>query len=149
MIFPANSPSNQFQPIANPYMTPPTPNNPSVIMAWVQGETGALSYPMAPNTRAYLFDMNEEQFFVRVSDITGVIQPMRTFKYYEEVKEEMTQAPVTDHAANSEYITREDLRVELERALSGLRNNNYKKGDTHRGKQTVRGTSESGNDGAV
>ena len=62
MIIPSNSPTNPFSQIANPFVTPPTPNNPSVIMAWVQGETGALSYPMAPNTRAYLFDMNEVEF---------------------------------------------------------------------------------------
>ena len=159
MIFPANSPTNPFQQNVNPFVALPTPNNPSVIMAWVQGETGALSYPMAPNTRAYLFDMNEEQFFVRVSDITGVVQPLRTFRYQEELKEQPT--PVEEpQQAPSEYITRSELREELERALSGLtggyskeqrevRNNGYKKGDTHHGKQTVRGTNESRNDESV
>ena len=86
MIVPANSP-NPFTPFVNPFTTPQIPQiatNPSMIMAWVQGEQGALSYPMSPNTRAYLFDMNEERFFVKVSDITGVVQPIRSFKYYED-----------------------------------------------------------------
>lgn len=155
-MIPSNSPINPFSQIANPFVAPPTPNNPSVIMAWVQGETGALSYPMAPNTRAYLFDMNEEQFFVRVSDITGVVQPLRTFKYHEETKEQPVAVSVDEPVSNPEYITREELREELERALSGLsagyakeRNNNYKKGDAHHGKQTVRGTNESGDNGSV
>lgn len=145
MIFPANSP-NPYSPFVNPYAASQIPQisaNPTTIMAWVQGEQGALSYPMGPNTRAYLFDMNEERFFVKVSDITGVVQPIRSFKYYEETSAEPAPVPVEEDAP--EYITREDL----EKALAGLRNNNYRKGDTHRGKQTVRGTNESGNDGAV
>ena len=145
MIFPANSP-NPYSPFVNPYTTSQIPQisaNPTTIMAWVQGEQGALSYPMGPNTRAYLFDMNEERFFVKVSDITGVVQPIRSFKYYEETSAEPAPVPVEENAP--EYITREDL----EKALAGLRNNNYKKGDTHHGKQTVRGTNESRNDESV
>ena len=145
MIFPANSP-NPYSPFVNPYTASQIPQisaNPTTIMAWVQGEQGALSYPMGPNTRAYLFDMNEERFFVKVSDITGVVQPIRSFKYYEETSAEPAPVPVEEDVP--EYITREDL----EKALAGLRNNNYRKGDTHHGKQTVRGTNESGNDGSV
>lgn len=151
MIFPANSPT--YTPIPNPYpgMTqiPQMATNPSTIMAWVQGDSGALSYPMGPNTRAYLFDMNEERFFVKVSDITGVVQPIRSFRYYEETSADPAPVPASDgtkQEATSEYITRE----ELEKALAGLRNNSYnKKGDTHHGKQTVRGTNESRNDESV
>ena len=144
MIIPSNSP-NPYSPFVNPYPTPQIPQistNPTTIMAWVQGEQGALSYPMGPNTRAYLFDMNEERFFVKVSDITGVVQPLRAFKYYEETSVEPAPVPVEE---TPEYITRE----ELEKALAGLRVNNYRKGDTHHGKQTVRGTNESGNDESV
>lgn len=145
MIIPANSP-NPYSPFVNPYPTPQIPQisaNPTTIMAWVQGEQGALSYPMGPNTRAYLFDMNEERFFVKVSDITGVVQPLRSFKYYEETSAEPAPVPVEE---SPEYVTRE----ELEKALAGLRNNNCnRKGDTHHGKQTVRGTNESGNDESV
>lgn len=149
MIVPANSP-NPFTPFVNPFTTPQIPQiatNPSMIMAWVQGEQGALSYPMSPNTRAYLFDMNEERFFVKVSDITGVVQPIRSFKYYEETAAEPAPVPVEQSVQEEtpNYVTRE----ELEKALAGLRNNNYKKGDTHHGKQTVRGTNESRNDESV
>lgn len=149
MIIPANSP-NPYAPFVNPYPIPQIPQvstNPTTIMAWVQGEQGALSYPMGPNTRAYLFDMTEERFFVKVSDITGVVQPLRPFKYYEETSADPapvpTEAPVQEETPN--YVTRE----ELEKALAGLRNNNYKKGDTHHGKQAIRGTNESGNDESV
>lgn len=149
MIVPANSP-NPFTPFVSPFTTPQIPQiatNPSMIMAWVQGEQGALSYPMSPNTRAYLFDMNEERFFVKVSDITGVVQPIRSFKYYEETAAEPApvpaEQPVQEETPN--YVTRE----ELEKALAGLRNTNYKKGDTHHGKQAIRGTNESGNDESV
>lgn len=149
MIVPANSP-NPFTPFVNPFTTPQIPQiatNPSMIMAWVQGEQGALSYPMSPNTRAYLFDMNEERFFVKVSDITGVVQPIRSFKYYEETSAEPAPVPVeqTVQEETPNYVTRE----ELEKALASLRNNNYKKGDTHHGKQAIRGTNESGNDEPV
>lgn len=149
MIFPANSP-NVYSPFVSPYQAPQIPqisSNPTTIMAWVQGETGALSYPMGPNTRAYLFDMNEERFFVKVSDITGVIQPLRSFKYYEETAADPAPVPVEETVQEEapNYVTRE----ELEKALAGLRTNNYRKGDTHHGKQTVRGTNESGNDGSV
>ena len=150
MIIPANSPANPYSPFVSPFTTPQIPQiatNPSMIMAWVQGEQGALSYPMSPNTRAYLFDMNEERFFVKVSDITGVVQPIRSFKYYEETAAEPApvpaEQPVQEETPN--YVTRE----ELEKALAGLRNNNYKKGDTHHGKQAIRGTNESGNDESV
>ena len=147
MIIPSNSP-NPYLPFANPYATPNSPviqtSSPTTIMAWVQGEQGALSYPMGPNTRAYLFDMNEERFFVKVSDITGVIQPLRSFRYYEET--EVNPAPVPVEENKPEYVTKE----ELEKALAGLKfNSNYRKGDTHHGKQTVRGTNESRDDGSV
>lgn len=142
MIIPANSPANPYSPFVSPY-TPsvpaPTPVNPGPIMAWVQGEAGALQYPMAANTRAYLFDMNEERFFVKISDMNGVIQPLKAYEYHEVAE------PVQEEIQSPEYITRE----EFDKVIASLRNNNYRKGDTHHGKQTVRGTNESGNDESV
>ena len=95
-----------------PYNSTPQPQNAPVAAAggivWVQGESGAKSYPVSPNTSALLMDSETQKFYIKTVDASGVPQPLRTFAY-EEVK---ADAPVP----TAEYVT----RAEFEKALAEL-----------------------------
>ena len=109
---PASSPYAANTAIAPYNYTPPPQNAPTGISAgiqWVQGESGAKSHPVAPNSTALLMDSEAQKFYIKTVDISGMPQPLRTFTY-EEVKTETSAAPAAD------YIT----RAEFEKALAEL-----------------------------
>lgn len=61
---------------------------------WVQGETGAKSYPIAPNSSVVLMDSETNRFYIKATDQTG-IPKLRTFDYTEvndQVPSEVTRA---------------------------------------------------------
>lgn len=94
----------------NPYLYPtyagyPASQTPSVQqppdngLIWVQGVEGAKSYLVAPNKTVLLMDSEQEQFFLKSADASGMPLPLRTFKYTELVSQ--------DKSAN--YITRQEF----------------------------------------
>lgn len=100
-----------------PTQIPAFQNQNSNNMAWVQGESGAKSYPLGPNSKMFLFDSEEDCFYVKTTDQNGIPQKLKKFVYYEKTEEQENQ--------QSDYVTRE----ELEEILSKLRkkeNNNGK-----------------------
>ena len=128
----------------NPYTQIPQPimqqQNEGPIMAWVQGGlNGAKSYPVPPNQRAYLFDSEEDTFYVKDVDQNGMPKPIRAFDYTERIVEE-EQSNNT-----SNFVTRDEIKDIIKEAL----NENSKKGGYHNGKSSVRGTNESRNEGNV
>jgi len=52
-------------------------------LIWVQGEAGAKSYLLAPNTTVMLMDSEESKFYLKSSDASGMPQPLRVFEYKE------------------------------------------------------------------
>lgn len=52
-------------------------------MLWVQGESAAKSYPVAPNTTVILFDSENNAFYIKTSDASGMPMPLRVFDYKE------------------------------------------------------------------
>ena len=54
---------------------------------WVQGEAGAKSYLVAPNTSVLLMDSENSQFYIKTTDQAGM-PTLRTFVY-----QEVTGAP--------------------------------------------------------
>lgn len=89
----------QFQPM------PQSGNGP----IWVQGETGAKSYLVAPGNTVMLMDSENEVFYLKSADNSGMPLPLRTFDY-----KERTQQTVPP--PSTEYITRD----EFERRIASI-----------------------------
>lgn len=90
-----------------PYMpqTPTQPTPPSNSLVWVQGESGAKSYIIPPNTTALLMDSESQRFYIKSADSTGMPMPLRVFEYKEVTGAEA--APV------DKYVTREEFDKRL------------------------------------
>ena len=74
-------------------------------LLWVQGETGAKSYLMAPNTTVLLMDSEGSRFYLKSTDNAGM-PSLRTFEYTE-VVQSAPQAPQTvPEDLDSKYVTR-------------------------------------------
>lgn len=84
---PQVQPQMQTQPVPQPQAAQPRGNN---GLIWVQGETGAKSYLVAPNTTLLLMDSEGDQFYLKSADASGMPLPLRVFRY-----EEVTQSPKT------------------------------------------------------
>lgn len=79
----------------NPYLQQPQYPNPmsqqnsfanqqqNNSLVWVQGEAGAKSYLVAPNTTVLLMDSENQRFYLKSSDSSGMPQPLRIFEYTE------------------------------------------------------------------
>lgn len=52
-------------------------------LIWVQGEAGAKSYLVAPNTTIMLMDSEASKFYLKSADASGMPLPLRTFEYAE------------------------------------------------------------------
>lgn len=95
---------------ANAASALPTPNTPSAAnsgLQWVQGETGAKSYYVAPNTTVLLMDSEAPKFYLKTVDASGMPLPLRVFKY-EEVRADATE-PKAERVDLSGYVTRDEF----------------------------------------
>lgn len=135
-------------PMANPYYQTPyfvpqvqnqQQNTNGVIMSWVQGINGAKAYPLAPNSRAFLFDSEKDSFYVKTTDQSGMPQPIREFEYYESTPE--TTTSTASEIDTSNFVTKQDLEEALSKMKEERRHNN--------GKSSIRGASEPRNGGPV
>lgn len=77
------------------------PSNSNNGLVWVQGEGGAKSYLVAPNTTVLLMDSESQKFYIKSADNSGMPMPLRTFEYKEVGAAE--QIPV------DKYVTKEEL----------------------------------------
>lgn len=91
-------------------------------LLWVQGETGAKSYLMAPNTTVLLMDSEGSRFYLKSTDNAGM-PSLRTFEY-KEVVQSTSQVPQTSpEDLDNKYVTRgeyEDLRGQYAEILDKL-----------------------------
>ena len=84
---------------------------------WVQGEAGAKSYLVAPNTSVLLMDSENERFYIKTTDSSGMPTPLRIFEYKEvgvNVSELQKQPEIN---MDDKYVTRQeynDLRGKYE-----------------------------------
>ena len=69
----------QPQQIQQPQPQPQTNNG----LIWVQGEAGAKSYLVAPNTTIMLMDSEASKFYLKSADASGMPLPLRIFDYKE------------------------------------------------------------------
>lgn len=68
---------------AQPMQMPNPQQQPNSGLIWVQGEAGAKSYLVAPNTTVMLMDSETQRFYLKSSDASGMPLPLRTFEYAE------------------------------------------------------------------
>lgn len=90
--------------------TAPQPQQQGGGINWVQGESGAKSFLLAPGQSVMLMDSESPVFYIKTADASGMPLPLRVFDYTERTQ---AQAPQTDMA---QYVTRD----ELEKRLSAL-----------------------------
>lgn len=79
---------------------------------WVQGEAGAKSFIVNPGQTVLLMDSENNVFYIKSSDSSGMPMPLRTFDY----KERAVQNPVNDQ---TKYITREEFEKRLAEVSNG------------------------------
>lgn len=110
--------------------TPPQNNNVQSNITWVQGEAGAKSYLVAPNTTVQLWDSEKQVIYIKSADASG----MPTMKVLDYTIRDNQNTPTNAlEGSKTDFITRDDiLSIEahikaLERRIESLSNrkNNY------------------------
>ena len=90
-------------------VAPVQQNNNGLI--WVQGETGAKSYLVAPNTTVLLMDSESQRFYLKSSDASGMPLPLRTFEYTEKAQNAPQAASSSQSIDLSSYATKAELEA--------------------------------------
>ena len=109
--------------------TPPQQNNNGLI--WVQGEAGAKSFLVQPNTTVLLMDSESQRFYLKSSDASGMPLPLRIFEYSERPQNSPNPVSNTQTVDYSTFATKaefEAFKSEIEGILNG-RNNQEVKAD--------------------
>ena len=114
--FPVNYPQYypQFQQVQqqNPVPTPQpqvqTQNNP---MIWVQGETGAKSYLLSPNTTLPLWDSERQTIYLKSADASGM-PSMKTLDYTIREQAQPQNIPMVSEQAQPkvDFVTHDELK---------------------------------------
>ena len=102
---------NSYQPY-QPYQQPAFPQqfqsqqqptiNSGII--WVQGEAGAKSYLVAPNTTVALWDSEEHVIYLKSADNLGM-PTIKTLEYTIKGNTSLT----SENGSNKDYLTRDDI----------------------------------------
>lgn len=90
---------------------------------WIQGGySSAMAYPKpAPGTGVILMDSDNDQFYIKRTDISGMPLPIRTFNYTEVMQQSQTAAPGRMEAPDmTQYVTKDDIKSMLEDYLGPL-----------------------------
>lgn len=78
------------------------PQNNSII--WVQGEAGAKSYMVAPNTTVQLWDSEDQVIYLKSADSSGM-PSIKILDY--KIRE--AQQPISSLNNHTDYITRDEF----------------------------------------
>ena len=132
-----------FNPYSASYMTQnyQQPVNNSSNMVWVQGESGAKAYPIAPGTSQVLFDSEAQIFYIKSADQSGMPQPLRVFSYAECNEADMKHNDID----TSMFITRdefEDAIDSITRSIRKQNNNNNNERKNNNGKSLIPRTND-------
>lgn len=106
----------------NPYMpqvqmpSPPVQTQPQQPqgnngLIWVQGEAGAKSYLVAPNTTVMLMDSETQRFYLKSSDASGMPLPLRVFEYTEMPLNAPQKASSSESIDLSSFATKAELEA--------------------------------------
>ncbi len=109
--------SQQQQPM------PPAQQNGNGLI-WVQGETGAKSFIVAPGQTVMLMDSEGDRFYLKTADASGMPMPLRIFDYKErtEAANQANNAPVSVPAQSvDEFVTREEFERRMAEMAAGCK----------------------------
>lgn len=77
---------------------------------WVQGEAGAKSFLVAPGQAVLLMDSENNVFYIKSTDGSGMPMPLRIFDYKERVAVTKNE---TSSVQMADYVTREEFEKRL------------------------------------
>ena len=83
-------------------------------MVWVQGESGAKGYLVAPNSSVVLFDSESDKFYIKAADASGMPLPLRVFEFTE-----VSAAQKGTTGDESLFVTKAEFAA-LKRVVDGL-----------------------------
>lgn len=75
-------------------------------LIWVQGEAGAKSYMVAPNSTVQLWDSESQTIYLKSADASGM-PSMRIIDYT--IRDNTPKTP--NLAANSDFVTKDELQT--------------------------------------
>lgn len=108
--------SNAFPMSQNVGPTQPTQGT-GII--WVQGESAAKAYPVAPATSQLLMDSESDCFYIKATDASGMPQPLRTFTYKEVISTPRNSFQNIPQQDTRDFVTRQEFN-ELKQLLEDL-----------------------------
>jgi hypothetical protein len=116
-----------YTPYYQPYMQAPQPAQNQYMqgnqnnMTWVQGEAGAKSYLVAPNTTVPLWDSEKQTIYIKSADASGM--PSMKILDYSVRDAETGQKQPFEHKTDN-YATKDDmaaLKAEIMQEINALR----------------------------
>ena len=120
---------NGFPASYTPYTQPYTqvqqqnvaPVQPAGSLIWVQGEAGAKSYLVAPNSTVPLWDSESQVIYLKSADVSGM-PSMKVLDYTirDSSKTAPNSAPTIMNENLSNYATKDEIRVVSEQ-ITALR----------------------------
>lgn len=121
MAFNNGFPMTYPQMYAQPYQQPQMPQNQgNNAMIWVQGESGAKSYLVAPNSTVVLFDSESQTIYLKSADATG-LPSMRVLDYT--IRDQKTRDGVFG-SGTGDFATKQEidaLKAEMEQIKARLK----------------------------
>lgn len=135
------TPSFNQQPMTQPVqqMQTPTPQTNNGLV-WVQGETGAKSYLVAPGCTVMLMDSEGDRFYLKSADASGMPLPLRVFEYKErtETAQQTAGGSVTAFDnLDDKFVTREEFERRMASIAPQKKVKNKLTEDADNGEQSV------------
>lgn len=103
--------NNYFPAGYQPYQIQPQYQTQQNSLVWVQGEAGAKSFLVAPNTSVLLMDSEEQKFYIKTTDQSGVPMPLRVFTYSEASNSAQNAAKPAETINPSAYVTKREFEA--------------------------------------
>lgn len=105
--------------------------NPNTNMIWLQGESAAKSFPLAPGQTAQIMDSEQEGvMYIKSVDPNGMPLPLRIFDYTERKSQNSEPKRSSEAVGSEEYVTKSEFntyREDMKRLLKNMRNAPQKK----------------------
>lgn len=79
---------------------------------WVQGEAGAKSYLVAPNTTVQLWDSEKQTIYLKSADASGM-PTMKVLDY--SIRNEAQSTPPVLQESHGDYVTRDEFNAFVEK----------------------------------
>lgn len=102
-------------------------------LQWVQGEAGAKAFPVSAGQSVLLMDSENNVFYIKSTDNSGMPLPLRTFDYKERTAQSTPKAAQNAPQAaidTSLFVTRDELEKRLAELVAKSRTiTNEPKGD--------------------